>query len=61
MLEDEQNAKGALGWIDSYRDASLLCINDDVKAGEEGVSTMFRTWQERRWGTPAHWERKSTG
>jgi hypothetical protein len=57
MLEDEENARGALGWIDSYRDASLLCINDDVKEGEEEVSPMFVSWQEKRWGKPAAWER----
>lgn len=57
MLETMDNAKGALGWIDSYADASLLCINDDVKPGEEDVSDYFRSWQENRWSKPAGWER----
>lgn len=57
MLETVENAEGALGWIDSYRDASLLCINDDVREGEEEVSDMFRDWQDTRWGRPATWER----
>lgn len=58
MLESMDNTRGALGWIDSYKDASLLCINDDVKEGEEGVSPYFRAWQDRRWPRRAAWERK---
>ena len=57
MLEDIDNATGALGWIDSYTDASMLCINDDVQEGQEAVSEMFAAWQEGRWGRPASWER----
>ncbi|THH02656.1 hypothetical protein EW026_g250 [Hermanssonia centrifuga] len=58
MLETVDNAQGALGWIDSYTDASMLCINDDVKEDEEEVTDIFRSWQERRWGKPAYWERR---
>ncbi|GJE97686.1 hypothetical protein PsYK624_139070 [Phanerochaete sordida] len=57
MLENYENARGALGWIDSYGDAALLCINDDVQDGEDRVSGLFRDWQERRWHRPAAWER----
>ena len=37
MLEDVENTRGALGWIDSYPEASMLGINDDMKEGEEDV------------------------
>lgn len=60
MLENYENAQGALGWIDSYTDASLLCINDDVQDGEERVSELFHDWQERRWRRPAAWERTAS-
>ena len=56
MLQNMDGAHGALGWIDSDADASLLCINDDVEEGEDEVSTYFRNWQEKRWGKPAAWE-----
>ena len=59
MLETMNNAKDALGWIDSYKDASLLCINDDVKPDEHGVSDYFKAWQDKRWPKPAGWERRS--
>ncbi|KAJ3551401.1 hypothetical protein NM688_g4726 [Phlebia brevispora] len=57
MLEDVDNAKGALGWIDSYTDASMLCINDDVREGEEEVTEIFSSWQDRKWPKAAAWER----
>lgn len=59
MLETQDNSRGAFSWIDSYTDVSLLCINDDVQEGEEGegVSDIFQSWQDTRWGRPANWER----
>lgn len=56
MLETNENTQGALGWLDSYTDASLLCINDDVQDDQTEASPMFRAWQERHWGRPAAWE-----
>ena len=57
MLEDVENTRGALGWIDSYPEASMLGINDDMKEGEEEAAEYFVAWQERRWHKPAAWER----
>lgn len=58
MLETMDNAHGALGWINSYRDVGLVCINDDVREDEEEVTAFFKDWQDRKWGRHAAWERK---
>ena len=58
MLETANNTRDWLGWVDQYKDASLLCINDDLREGEEeGASRLFEAWQEKRFGKPAAWER----
>ena len=57
MLENYENAQNALGWIDSYADAALLCINDDVAIDDEKVAAGFQQWAGEHWGTPAAWER----
>lgn len=58
MLETMDNAHGALGWINSYRDVGLVCINDDVREDEQEVTAFFKEWQDRKWGRHAAWERK---
>ncbi|KIP04248.1 hypothetical protein PHLGIDRAFT_76231 [Phlebiopsis gigantea 11061_1 CR5-6] len=57
MLETLQNAHDALGWISSYTDVSLVCINDDVREDHEEVTAYFKDWQDRKWGRHAAWER----
>lgn len=57
MLETIDNAHDALGWIDSYHDASMLCINDDVTDGHDEVREYFMSWQDKKWPKPASWER----
>ena len=43
MLETESNTHDWLGWVDTYKDVSLVCVNDDVREGEEeAVSRLFR-------------------
>ena len=57
MLETLKNAHDALGWIASYTDVSLVCINDDVREDHEAVTAYFKDWQDSRWGRAAAWER----
>ena len=57
MLETLKNAHDALGWIASYTDVSLVCINDDVREDHEAVADFFHAWQEDKWGRRAAWER----
>ena len=38
------------------KDLALLCINDDVTEDHAEITSYFRGWQEKRWGTPAAWE-----
>ena len=58
MLETVDNTHDALGWINSYRDVGLVCINDDVREDEQEVTAYFREWQDKKWGRHAAWERK---
>ncbi|KZT11759.1 uncharacterized protein LAESUDRAFT_754314 [Laetiporus sulphureus 93-53] len=56
-LYDPGQAREMLGRVDENEQLTLLCINDDVYNGDEEVAEIFRDWQDRRWSTPAQWEK----
>ncbi|KZT64246.1 hypothetical protein DAEQUDRAFT_732853 [Daedalea quercina L-15889] len=59
MLLHTDQVKAMLQHVDETTDAALICINDDVVKGhEQNVAPLFKEWQERRWPTPAEWERE---
>ncbi|KDQ19027.1 hypothetical protein BOTBODRAFT_184820 [Botryobasidium botryosum FD-172 SS1] len=57
FLTDPGAAQGELRKIDRSSVTALLCINDDVKWGDERVAQLMKDWQRRRWPQPASWER----
>ncbi|KAI0700102.1 hypothetical protein BC835DRAFT_1329341 [Cytidiella melzeri] len=60
MLENLDNTRGALDWLDSYEEVSMVCVNDDVPdgPGQAEVSEYFVAWQDKRFNEPAAWERR---
>ena len=45
-----------LAKLDRRKELALLCINDEVSRDHDRITTYFREWQDRHWGTPAAWE-----
>jgi len=57
FLTDPGATQNELRRIDRHPNVALLCINDDVKFGDERIAEMMKAWQARWWPQPASWER----